>query len=120
MYLFKSSVWSVLAVWAIVNSWAGTAMATEDVSGDWRCLHQNGEYTASRGMYIIGNKLIETSDFGARRIIPNVVIFPDFVFWNGSDLQEFEFNPQIMKLVETTRLSVKSQATILEYKCEKQ
>lgn len=89
-------------------------------TGDWRCLHQSGEYTASRGMYIIGNKLIETSGFGARRIIPNVVISPDFVFWNGSDLQEFEFNPQTMKLVENIRLSVKSQATILEYKCEKQ
>jgi hypothetical protein len=97
----------------------GIAIASEDVSGDWRCLHQNGDYTASRGQRIVGSKLIETTSFGARQIIPNVVISPDFVFWNGSALQEFEFNPQTMKLIETSRLSIKSQATILEYKCEK-
>ena len=118
--LFKFFVGFVLAAWVGSNSWVGSAIAAEKVSGDQRCLHKNGDYVASRGVRIVGEKLIETTGFGTRRIVQNVIVSPNFVFWNAGELQEFEFNPQTMKLIETSRLSVKSQATVLEYKCEKQ
>mgnify|MGYP006195242207 CR=1 FL=1 len=118
--LLKCFVGSVLAVWVGINLWVGAAIAAENISGDWRCLHQDGDYATSRGVRIVGEKLIETKGFGTRRIVQNVIVSPNFVFWNGGELQEFEFNPQTMKLIETSRLSVKSRVAILEYKCENQ
>ena len=90
----------MLAVWVGINLWVGAAIAAENISGDWRCLHQDGDYATSRGVRIVGEKLIETKGFGTRRIVQNVIVSPNFVFWNGAELQEFEFNPQTMKLVE--------------------
>jgi hypothetical protein len=66
VFLFRYFVGFVLAAWVGSNLWVGAAIAAENVSGDWRCLHKNGDYVASRGVRVVGEDLIETSGFGTR------------------------------------------------------